>query len=138
MYNIDPKIWGQVGWDFLFYIALSYPDNPSLEEQNNMKNFLINMGKVLPCEKCRFNFSEHLKKYPINNLTLQNRNNLTNWLINVLNEIRVQNGKRKMTYEEIVNKYIKNKNTPINFHLLYISSLIIIIIALIIFIKFKY
>ena len=56
--NINPEIWGPSLWKFLHFLTLSYPENPSEEEQNRMFDFLTSLQEILPCEKCRNNFNE--------------------------------------------------------------------------------
>jgi hypothetical protein len=68
--NIDPNIWGPHLWKSLHYITLGYPDNPDELTKNNTKNLFMSLKYVLPCAKCRFNYSQHLEKYPLNDLSL--------------------------------------------------------------------
>lgn len=140
MFNIDPKIWGHSAWEFLFYVALSYSNNPSIEEQNNMKNFFLATGKILPCQKCRINFSNHLKKFPLNDYVLSNRDNLINWLVTINNEVRTLNGTNKLTANEILSRYVGEKTNGIDYKtsLICVLSLLIIICILIFFVKFRY
>lgn len=139
MFNIDPKIWGHNAWEFLFYVAISYPNNPTNEEQNNMKNFLLYTGKILPCEKCRLNYIDHLKKYPLNEAALRDRNSLLIWLSNINNEIRVINNKEPLKTDKIIDRYINKNSCEENYktNLIYILSILIIIFILIFFVKFK-
>lgn len=140
MNNIDPKIWGRPGWDFLFYIAISYPDIATKQDMINMKTFLYSLGNVLPCITCRYNYSNNLGKYPLNESVLSSRYNLINWMLNIYNEIRMSNGKNFITYEDIISRYVNNKNNNFNYitiNLIIICLVIIIIIILICMIKFK-
>src|ERR1700744_3125039 len=106
MNNIDPKLWGPPTWDFLYYVALSYPDNPTQQEKENMQTFFIIIGKVLPCETCRFNYVTHMTKHHLDSISLSSRYNLINWLININNEINLSHGKSFITYDYVVNKYL--------------------------------
>lgn len=137
MHNIDPKRWGRPSWDFLFYITLSYSDTPTEEERQNMYNFFMAMGKVIPCEKCRFNFSQHLKKYQLTNSVLKNRYSLLMWLINIHNEICIQNGKKCTTYDEIINRYLGENTGILNTNLVFTLLIVILIIILLVFLKLK-
>lgn len=136
MINIDPNIWGKSAWTYFFCIALSYPEYPTKEEQTNMKTYFNLVGKLLPCENCRLNYFKHLANYPLNDYILSNRNNLLTWLTNIHNETMVLNGKNRLSVDDVIDKYINKK--PINISsILFIICMIIIIVLLICFIKFK-
>ena len=50
-----------------------------------MKNFLLSLEYVIPCEKCRNSYSEHLKKFPLTDQVLLNRTELFKWIVDVHN-----------------------------------------------------
>lgn len=110
MNNIDPKIWGRQAWDFLFYVALSYPDVPTYDEKNIMRQFLTNIGQVLPCITCRYNYSNNMKKYPISDTSINSRYNLISWLLTIHNEIRLSQGKSIISYNEALDRYMNQSN----------------------------
>lgn len=107
--NISPSIWGTYGWNFLHYITFTYPNNPSDDEKETYLNFFNLVGKVLPCKTCRINYENHKLNYPINDLVLSNKENLVKWLINIHNQVNIMNGKKIMSYEEVLNNYL-NQN----------------------------
>ena len=76
--SIDPRIWGSHAWFFMYCVALTYPHKPLLNDQINTKSFYESIGKVLPCERCRYNFSLHLDKFPLTSKELSNRKELIN------------------------------------------------------------
>jgi len=99
MNSIAPEIWGPHFWNVINSIALSYPDKPNIQDQNNVASFLNSLQKVLPCEKCRNHFSENLQKYPLTQ-ALNSRDNFINWVIDVHNSVNKMNGKRILSYQE--------------------------------------
>lgn len=127
--NIVPDMWGPSGWKFMHYITFAYPDSPTDEDKENMKNFFISVSKVLPCKKCRNNFKKHTEKYPLTEEILESRYNLTRWLIDIHNEVNIMNGKKTVTYEEALEIYLKNNNTIVSFN----TALIIVIFIIVIF-----
>lgn len=142
MNNIDPKLWGRPAWDFLFYIALSYPDIPTNEEKNIMRQFLNNVGQVLPCVTCRYNYSNNIKKYPITDASINSRYNLINWLLVIHNEIRMTQEKSILTYNDIINRYINQQNEycftfSCSFKTIIMLLILIIIFVLIVMLKFR-
>ena len=110
MHNYNPNLWGSSAWTFLMYIGMAYPDNPTDVDKEYMKLFLRSMGNVLPCEKCRVNFSNHLLKLPLNDYVLSNRYNLLDWLATINNQIRMNNGETSMNNDDIIDKYITPKS----------------------------
>ena len=52
-----PQSWGRHGWMFLHAIAKGYPEDPSLEDMVRIAVFLCNLAFLLPCEKCRMNWT---------------------------------------------------------------------------------
>ena len=74
--------------------------------------FFLNLGNVLPCDKCTKHYKEHLIKYPLSE-NLNSRKELVLWLINIHNEVNKSLGKPVMepsvALQKISNRY-KNKN----------------------------
>lgn len=136
MDNINPNLWGPSGWKFLHYITLSYPDNPDKTIKETFKNFFTDLYKILPCEKCRLNYINHLKIYPINDNVLKNKESIVNWLINMHNLVNVINNKKEYTYTDFKNEYEIYDNTYNNnqyFIIIFLTLLFILLI--IIFLK---
>jgi hypothetical protein len=136
--NISPEEWGPSAWRFMHYITFSYPDNPTNIDKQNMKSFFSTIGYILPCEKCRLNFSIHTATYPLNDDVLSSRFDLVNWLINVHNEVNKMNSKRIFTYDEAIDAYLYKKKDNciiVNTRTAVIIVSIVIIIILIIIMK---
>ena len=134
--NISPEEWGSSAWKFMHYITIAYPDNPTNIDKQNMKSFFSSINNILPCEKCRLNFSRHLITYPLNNETLSSRFNLVNWLINIHNEVNKLNGKKILSYDEVMQLYLYKKSNKClrfdtRFAIIFISIIIIIILIVI-------
>jgi Erv1 / Alr family len=133
--NINPSNWGPSAWKFLHYVTLSYPDNPANTDKIKFYNFFINIKEILPCEKCRYNFNEHLKKYPLTDDVLSARFFVVNWLINIHNEVNISLGKPTMTYNQFLETYLnQNANNTNDNSLENISTQTMIIILIIVLI----
>ena len=136
MYNINSLLWGPHLWKFMHYLTLSYQDNPSEEEQNKFKNFFMMIGQYLPCEKCIYNYNDHIVKLPLTDSILQSRDSLIKWLFNLHNIVNKDTGKSELTFDKFLEIYIENKDiTPSPFK--YMSLIILSIILLILFIIYK-
>lgn len=129
MHNINPKIWGPPAWDFLFYVAIAYPDNPTQENKDSIKQFLYSLEHILPCEKCRYNYNGHIKSIKMDDNILNTRYDLLIWLVDVHNKIRAYNGKKPRSYDEIIKKYT-NQETCVSYTMIIIIVTIILILVL--------
>jgi hypothetical protein len=105
--NIDPNLWGPSLWNFLHYLSLAYPENPTTDEQEIVYNFLASTQKIIPCEKCRKNFLKHLDAMEVEVLT--SRTNFVRWLYNVHNLVNKDTGKPNFSYDEFIKKYSQEK-----------------------------
>lgn len=139
MTNIDPKLWGKPMWDALFYIAIGYSDNPNTDDKNNMKNFFTAIGYVLPCEKCRVNYKTHTHDIKLSDSVLQSRHNLLLWLISIENAVSHLNGKKGITYQQVIDKYLMKPKCynifKIDSKSMVNISIILLIILLVVYIK---
>lgn len=107
---MDPEVWGPKLWFVIHTIALNYPDNPSYEDVRNTENFFNSLKTNIPCEKCRFHYTERLDKNPIIN-HLSNSDSLFRYTIDLHNDVNISLGKRTYTYDEVIEIYKKAYNT---------------------------
>ena len=103
--NIDPSLWGPSSWKFLHYITVGYPEKPSDEIKKNTYNFFMALKYLLPCERCRYDYANHLNKYPLLDDILSSRTKLINWLINIHNEVNMSTNKPIIGYDKAVELY---------------------------------
>ena len=130
---MDPEIWGPSAWIFLHTITLNYPNNPTIYDKQNYKNFFTNLHHILPCEWCSKNYKQHLQKYPIDNY-LNTKKNLVQWLINIHNEVNIIFNKNTIDYSEFINIYKNIYNRKKTFFTSYNIILILCIFIIIILI----
>ena len=135
--NINPLLWGPHSWKMMHYITMAYPDDPSVEDKENIKNFFSSLKNVLPCENCRVHFELNLKKHPLNNNVLSCKYNLINWLNDIHNEVNIRTGKKTYTYNELIKEY-SNKKTNYNVEVVTVILLILIIVIILIYAKIKF
>ena len=135
--NIDPKLWGPSYWKMLHYITLAYPNNPTENDKTDIKNLFKALHPVLPCQKCRNNFNDHLKKFPLDEKALSSKATLVMWLINIHNEVNIINGKKIMTYDDVIKELNDDTKPIINKQSITFILLIFLVIVLIIFAKFR-
>tara|TARA_Y100000768_G_scaffold388934_1_gene388915 strand:- start:634 stop:1035 length:402 start_codon:yes stop_codon:yes gene_type:complete len=123
--DYNPKIWGPKAWFFIETIILSYPNNPTTHDKAIFKNFFNNLGNILPCDKCRTNYKQHLSVNPLTNKILYNKDSLLNWIIKIHNLSMGKNIIQSSLIKYYKNEYSNKNNT--NIYLL-ISIIFIIIL----------
>lgn len=109
--NYNPTIWGPKGWFFLDTIILSYPVNPDSNHKKMYQDFFKNVGKMLPCEGCRDNYSTHISIHPLKDKHLISRDTLIDWWITIHNMARKSMNKEVITPANFLNYYYKCYST---------------------------
>ena len=108
--NYNPKLWGNCGWQFLHYIALGYSNKPTEENRQHYKNFMMELGYVIPCAECRENFIKHSSEILIDD-HLDNSQNLFDWVIKIQNKTNQHSktARKKVLDSELMKKYYVNE-----------------------------
>jgi Erv1 / Alr family len=135
-----PEIWGHGTWVFLHSITLEYPDHPTDKDKQNMRDFINALEKVLPCDKCKYNFEVHLQEYPLDEEALSSKKNLIKWMINIHNCVNKMNGKKTISHENALRDILSlyehtyfnayNYKNLINFFILIFVIIFIIVIII--------
>jgi hypothetical protein len=72
------------GRDFLFSVAVNYPDSPEETDMATQRKFMHTLAEVYPFEKMRNTFKSYLQK---NEVTLSSRRSYMKWMYGLLAEI---------------------------------------------------
>jgi hypothetical protein len=89
------SVWGPSFWHVLHTISVNYPLNPTCEDKEHYKTFIMSLKHVLPCKYCRDNLTKNLKILPLNPEALKNRVTFSKWMYKL---------------HEVVNKYLGKKS----------------------------
>ena len=122
---VNPNIWGKHGWKFLHFIAQGFPNNPTQKDIDNFKTFFYLIQFVLPCDKCRLHYSQHLNNFPLDNHIFKNSDTLQEWIINIHNQVNISNNKpmidnyqaKKIIQNNIDTCINNSSNPPITEHM---------------------
>jgi hypothetical protein len=136
MINLNSKIWGPPGWFFIESIAISLPDNITFILQNEIKHFFIALSSLLPCEKCRYHFSDYIKKTDMMNIDFSTKKNVLKWVNNLHNQIRKRNNSSTISLEKTLKYYDSQYN--IQSKTSYIDIFYIMIFTFIVFLLIKF
>lgn len=146
---MNPAIWGSHAWFFYHAITFAYPICPTQYDKEKMKAFFHSLDGVLPCDKCKIHFQEHLKKFPLTYNVLCSRKSLVKWLIDFHNVVNVMVGKPKRSYDDVIkyykeqgllpnnNKNVKENSYKININLIITILLIFLVLLLLTYIIWK-
>lgn len=100
------SVWGPALWHSLHTISFNYPANPSREQKNQYKNFILSLKHVLPCGACRKNLVKNLEAVPLTEWSLKNRKNFSKWMYRLHEQVNTMLGKKSgLSYEDVRARY---------------------------------
>lgn len=99
---MSTKDWGGCTWCSMHQLVIGYSNNPTYEEKNSMRMYFHSLAKILPCEDCKYDFAQLLKKHPPN---VTNSCTLQNWLFHMHNMVNERLGKPIFTVNQYKKKY---------------------------------
>tara|TARA_B100001063_G_scaffold243538_1_gene274418 strand:- start:5064 stop:5651 length:588 start_codon:yes stop_codon:yes gene_type:complete len=100
------SVWGPSLWHVLHTMSFNYPNEPTREDKQNYKNFILNLQNVLPCRYCRINLKSNFKQLPLTMECMKNRYTFSMYVYN-LHEIinKMLNKKSGLTYDDVRERY---------------------------------
>lgn len=127
---MKPETWGPCAWLFLHSITLNYPNNPTIEDQTNMTNFIMSLKHVIPCHKCKINFANHLKNKPLTKEVLSSKETLTKWLIDIHNEVNKMNGKKVLSYDDALKEIYYKLDGGVNYLVIFLAIFVLVVLVI--------
>jgi len=88
-------VWGPAQWHMLHTISFNYPVNPSQEQKNQYRDYVLSLQNVLPCGACRKNLKTNLRHLPLKMSDMKSRDTFSRYIYNL---------------HELVNKMLKKKS----------------------------
>lgn len=95
----DPTVWGPHMWNTLHYVALGYPDNPSIIDKNQYADFFMSLHKVIPCITCAKHYQEMVQSLSVVPF-LESQSSLFEWTVKIHNLVNKRLGKPEVTVEK--------------------------------------
>jgi hypothetical protein len=89
------SIWGPPTWHMLHTISFNYPIEPTKDDKEKYRNFILSLQNVLPCRYCRENLKTNFKQMPLTMSVMKNRDSFSRYIYNL---------------HELVNKMLKKKS----------------------------
>ncbi|XP_055610530.1 FAD-linked sulfhydryl oxidase ALR [Uranotaenia lowii] len=87
---LDKDKLGRYTWSILHTTAAYYPDEPSNEDQCNVRSFFTSFAQLYPCEYCAKDFQDEIKKFPPET---KSQHALAQWLCRMHNRVNAKLGK---------------------------------------------
>lgn len=81
---------GRAAWKLFHTTMARFPDKPSTEESQALKDYIHLFARLYPCGECATHFQQILKKYPPQ---VSSRSSAAAWACFVHNEVNVSKGK---------------------------------------------
>ncbi len=107
-YNIKPCWWGAHLWQTIYCMVAVYPDTPSKEQIDSIRNFFKGLKYLLPCEGCQESYTNFSCEKDTNIDNFENfktRDNLIYFVYTLRNKVNL-----KLTHEYHINlNYFKIK-----------------------------
>lgn len=88
-------VWGPSVWHFLHTMSFNYPVEPTVEQKNHYRNFVLSLRHVLPCKYCRINLFTNFKQLPLTMGHMKNRETFSRYIYDL---------------HELVNKMLHKKS----------------------------
>ena len=106
--NIKPCWWGHSVWMTIYCITAAYPENPSKEHIESMRNYFKSLKYLLPCEGCQESYGKFSCESCTNADDLENFRTRDNLIMFVFKLRTKVNG--KLTHEYLITpSYFKKK-----------------------------
>ena len=100
------SVWGPAAWHLLHTISFNYPIHPTEENKKDYKDFVENLGDVLPCKYCRMNLKNNLKAHPIKPCHMKNRDSFSRYMYNLHEIVNKMLGKKSgLSYCDVRERY---------------------------------
>lgn len=108
--SFNPTVFGPALWFVLHNAAVSYPDVPTFETRHGMKQLLLCLPLLIPCETCRQHFANYLRQANLD-IVVSSKYNLFEFFVTVHNHVNVRTGKGKISLSQAMAMYGYNSPT---------------------------
>lgn len=101
------KHWGNDIWNQIHTKTFLYPDNPSINDINNMISYINSIPNLLPCKRCKLKTENYIKNYKetLEEICLSKKS-LINFFFIFHNYVNKRLAKPLFSMEDLYSKYI--------------------------------
>jgi len=99
-------VWGPSLWHFLHTMSFNYPMDPTKEQKEHYRDFILNLVNVLPCKYCRINLVKNFKTHPLKMAHMQDRTTFSKYIYVLHETVNKMLGKKSnLTYCDVRERY---------------------------------
>ena len=100
------SVWGPSMWHYLHTMSFNYPANPTCDDKQHYREFILNLRFTLPCGKCRTNLTNNFKRLPLKLEHMKNRETFSKYVFRLHELINKMLGKKSgLSYNEVRERY---------------------------------
>jgi hypothetical protein len=100
------SVWGPAMWHYLHTMSFNYPVNPTADDKENYRNFVLNLKYVLPCKYCRKNLKTNFKQLPLKMSDMKDRETFSRYVYELHELInRMLHKKSNLSYCDVRERY---------------------------------
>lgn len=102
----NPEIFGPHLWFILHTMSINYPQNPTYEQKQMMRNLILSLPIMLPCLQCQKHCSEYIQTN-INKIdyALSSNTELFKFFVDFHNNVNKRKNKPILSYEQAYKIY---------------------------------
>lgn len=104
---LDKDELGRNTWSLLHTMSVYYPEKPTADEQELMKNFIKGLARFYPCETCAKDFQIKIHNDPPQT---ENRHSLSMWWCRQHNNVNRKLGKREFDCNQLEQRWLNGWN----------------------------
>lgn len=99
-------VWGPSTWHMLHTISFNYPVHPTCQQKREYRDFILSLGAVLPCGKCRKNLRKNFAKLPLRWRDMENRTTFSKYIYELHEVVNTMLKKKSgLTYNDVRERY---------------------------------
>jgi hypothetical protein len=100
------SVWGPALWHSLHIMSFNYPVNPTQEDKEHYRDYILSLQHVLPCKYCRQNLKTNFKSMPLTMTEMKDRESFSRYIYE-LHELvnRMLKKKSNLTYCDVRERY---------------------------------
>jgi hypothetical protein len=100
------SVWGPPLWHFLHTMSFNYPVNPTREDKEKYREFIMNLRYILPCKYCRMNLKTNFKQLPLKISDMNSRETFSRYIYNLHELInKMLDKKSNLSYCDVRERY---------------------------------
>lgn len=114
----DPNTWGPAFWYTLHNGAAKYPKKASEIHKKLMKNFILGIPIMLPCQACKMHAFEYIQKAELDGIldnVVSTKIELFKWFVDFHNDVNIRYNKKQISYQQAWDKYNSTKISVLSY-----------------------